>query len=96
MAIITGAAGVRGIGHAIALAFAEAGADVAVCDNMVDLDDRNLGAAADRIKQFGRRSLTIQADISKKRDVDNMVQSAERELGPVHILERGDVGSKTT
>jgi len=32
VAIVTGAAGERGAGRAIALTFAEAGADVAVCD----------------------------------------------------------------
>jgi 3-oxoacyl-[acyl-carrier protein] reductase len=86
VAIVTGAAGERGMGRAVALAFAEAGADVAVCDNVVDVYDRNLGAVAEEIKKLGRRSLAIQADISKKSDVDNMVQKVVDELGPVDIL----------
>jgi 3-oxoacyl-[acyl-carrier protein] reductase len=86
VAIVTGAAGERGIGWAIALVFAEAGADVAICDNVVDLYDRNLGARAEEITRFGQRSLAIQADVSKKSDVDNMVQKVEGELGPVDIL----------
>lgn len=40
VALVTGAAGERGLGRAIALAFAEAGADVAVCDKEVELRDR--------------------------------------------------------
>ena len=86
VAIVTGAAGHRGIGRAIALAFAEAGADVAVCDKVVDVDDRNLGAVAEEINKLGQRSLAIQADVSKKSDVDNMVQKVTDELGPVDIL----------
>jgi len=86
VAIVTGAAGERGAGRAIALAFAEAGADVAVCDNVVDVYDRNLGARVEEIKKLGRRSLAIQVDISKKSEVDNMVKRVEDELGPVDIL----------
>lgn len=86
VAIVTGAAGEKGVGRAIALTFAEAGADVAVCDEVVDIYDRNLGAVAEEIKKLGRRSLAIQADVSKKSDVDNMVQKVVDELGPVDIL----------
>ncbi len=86
VAIVTGAAGEKGVGRAIALTFAEAGADVAVCDEVVDIYDRNLGAVAEEIKKLGRRSLAIQADVSKKSDVDSMVQKVVDELGPVDIL----------
>ncbi|MEE8374216.1 MAG: glucose 1-dehydrogenase [Dehalococcoidia bacterium] len=86
VAIVTGAAGERGAGRTIALTFAEAGADVAVCDKVADVHDRNLGARVEEIKQLGRRSLAIQADITKKSDVDNMVKRVEDELGPVDIL----------
>lgn len=86
VAIVTGAASRRGMGRAIALTFAEAGADVAVSDLVVDSGDRNLGAVAEEINKFGRRSLAIQADVSKKGDVDDMVRQATDELGPVDIL----------
>ena len=86
VAIVTGAAGEKGVGRAIALTFAEAGADVAVCDEVVDIYDRNLGAVAEEIKKLGRRSLAIQADVSKKSDVDSMVRKVVGELGPVDIL----------
>jgi len=86
VAIVTGAAGERGMGRAIALAFAEAGADVAVCDYVTDLHDRNLGAVAEEIRKLGRRSLAVQADVSNKSDVDSVVQRVEDELGPVDIL----------
>jgi len=86
VAIVTGAAGEKGLGRSIALTLAEAGADVAVCDHVVDVYDRNLEARAEEIRKLGRRSLAIEADVSKKSDVDNMVKKVEEELGPVDIL----------
>jgi NAD(P)-dependent dehydrogenase (short-subunit alcohol dehydrogenase family) len=82
VALVTGAKG--GIGRATALAFAEAGADVAVCDCVID--DGELGAVAEEIQRFGRRSLDVQTDVSQKTEVDNLVQRVEDELGPVDIL----------
>ena len=82
VAAVTGAR--RGIGKTIALTFAEAGADVAVCD--VVIDDGQLESAADEIRQLGRRSLAVQVDVSKKADVDNFINRVEDELGPIDIL----------
>ena len=69
-ALITG--GRRGIGKAIALAFAEAGADVAVCDLV--MDDGRLKAVAEDIKRIGRRSLAVQVDTSRSSNVMRCVQ----------------------
>ena len=82
VAIVTG--GKRGIGKAIALAFAEAGADVAVCSRR--LEDGELVAVADEIKRLGRRSLAIRADITQRTDVDNLVQRVRDEFGAIDIL----------
>lgn len=86
VALVTGAAGEKGIGRSIALTLAQAGADVAICDEVVDVYDRNLAAVAEEITDLGRRSLAIQADVAIKSDVDNMVHKVEEELGPVDIL----------
>ncbi len=82
VAIITG--GKRGIGKAIALAFAEAGADVAVCGRVIE--DGELRAVAEEIKRLGRRSLAIQANIAQKTDVDNLVKQVMGEFGAIDIL----------
>ena len=82
VAIVTG--GKKGIGKAIALAFAEAGADVAVCSRT--LEDGELRAVANEIQRLGRRSLAIQADISHKTDVDNLVKRVMDEFGVINIL----------
>jgi len=82
VAIVTGAR--RGIGKAVALAFAEAGADVGICDLVVEGGE--LEAVAKEIQRLGRRSLAVQADVTKKADVDNMVKRVEDEIGVVDIL----------
>ena len=81
VAIVTG--GSRGIGRAIALAFAEAGADMVVCSRALDGE---LGAVAEEIRGLGRRSLAVQADITRKDAVDNLVQRAMDEFGVIDIL----------
>jgi NAD(P)-dependent dehydrogenase (short-subunit alcohol dehydrogenase family) len=81
VALVTGAQ--QGIGAAIAIALAEAGADVAV----TYLDKQEAaGAIAHRIGEFGRRSLLLHADVSKLGDIENMVNETDKQLGPPDIL----------
>jgi NAD(P)-dependent dehydrogenase (short-subunit alcohol dehydrogenase family) len=82
VALVTG--GSRGIGKSIALAYAEAGADVAICSRRIE--DGELVAVARAIKNLGQRSLSIQADTSHKSDVDKMVKRVVGELGTIDIL----------
>ena len=82
VAIVTG--GREEISRAIALAFAEAGADVAVCDIVVEGSE--VEAVVEEIKKLGRRSLAVQTDVTQKTDVDNMVQKVTDELGAIDIL----------
>jgi NAD(P)-dependent dehydrogenase (short-subunit alcohol dehydrogenase family) len=79
-ALVTG--GSRGIGKAIALAFAEAGADVAVAS----LTQKKLEETAAEIRKLGRRSIAIQADTSKKADVERMTRRVLDEFGVIDIL----------
>jgi NAD(P)-dependent dehydrogenase (short-subunit alcohol dehydrogenase family) len=80
--LVTG--GRQGIGREIALAFARARADVAICD--VITEDGQLQAVASEIEKLGRHSLALRADTSKKSDVDNMVQRVMNEFGRIDIL----------
>ena len=82
VAIVTG--GRRGIGKAIALTFADAGADVIVADYVVE--DGELASVAEEIKGFGRRCIAIQTDITKRVDIDNLVRSVVNEFGRIDIL----------
>jgi NAD(P)-dependent dehydrogenase (short-subunit alcohol dehydrogenase family) len=81
IALVTGAQ--QGIGRAIALAFAEAGADVAL--NWLD-DEGAARPAARSIAAQNRRAVTIQADIAKLDEVREMVAATVAELGRIDIL----------
>jgi acetoin reductase-like protein len=80
LAIVTG--GARGIGRAIALAFAKEGADVTAVDQMKVEMER----VAEEIRALGRRSLAIQTDVSNKARVEAMVQETVDAFGRVDIL----------
>ena len=79
--LVTGAQ--RGIGRAIAVRFAAAGADVAL--NFLD-DKTAAASAAAEIDALGRRAATIAADISKPAQARRLVADAERALGPIDVL----------
>jgi 3-oxoacyl-[acyl-carrier protein] reductase len=81
VALVTGAS--RGIGKAIAIALAEAGADVAV---NYRAQAEAAGAVAQTIRSAGRKCIAVQADISISGDVERLVKTVENELGPVGIL----------
>jgi NAD(P)-dependent dehydrogenase (short-subunit alcohol dehydrogenase family) len=78
---ITG--GRRGMGKAFTLAFAEGGADVAICDVVADGD---LEAVSKAAQKLGARSLFARVDVSRKAEVDGFADRVERELGPIDIL----------
>ena len=86
IAIVTGAAGVKGMGRATALTFAEAGADVAVCDIIVKEEDWDLEGTAEEIRKLGRRSLAVQADVTKESDVTSLVDKVVKEFGTIDIM----------
>lgn len=81
VALVTGAS--RGIGAAIALALAKAGADVA-------LNYREKKQAAETvcgdISAAGRKTIAVQGDVSRPQDVARMVSQVETSLGAVDIL----------
>jgi len=79
-ALVTG--GARGIGEAIALAFAREGADVAV----LDLRMESAQAAADKIGAMGVKSAAVSADVSDEDAVQAAVAAANRALGRIDIL----------
>jgi len=81
VAIVTGSS--RGIGRAIALTFAGAGADVVVCSRGLD---GKLEPVAEEIQQLGRRSLAIRTDVTRKADVDSLVEKTLDEFGAIDIL----------
>jgi 3-oxoacyl-[acyl-carrier protein] reductase len=81
VSLITGAS--RGIGRAIALGLANAGAHVAV--NYLSSANQAHDVCA-LIEKLGRRALPVRADVSRSNDVTRLTKKVEDELGPVSIL----------
>ena len=79
--LVTGAQ--QGIGRAMALEFAAAGADVAV--NWLD-DEAAAQRVAEGVRAAGRRAFLVQADVGRIDAVKAMVAAVEQGLGPVDIL----------
>jgi len=80
-AFITGAR--RGIGRAMALTFAEQGADIVVCD--LTTDETAQQTVRD-IEALGRRALAVKANVSIRADVDAAVEKALGAFGRIDIL----------
>jgi NAD(P)-dependent dehydrogenase (short-subunit alcohol dehydrogenase family) len=80
VALITG--GGRGIGRAVALSLAAAGADVAVSGRNAELLEETVGA----ILAMGRRAASVVCDVSERSQVEAMVTRVKQDLGDPLIL----------
>lgn len=81
VAIVTG--GATGIGRAIAEGFADFGAGVSICGRRME----NCQAACDQISaRTGSVTLPVSCDVSKKEDVERLIQLTQRKFGRIDIL----------
>ncbi|MDH5579198.1 MAG: 3-oxoacyl-ACP reductase FabG, partial [Betaproteobacteria bacterium] len=80
-ALVTGAS--RGIGKAIALALAQAGANVAVNYRERKAEAQDTVKA---IQALGRKAAALQADVSNAKAVAGLIRETETRLGPIDIL----------
>lgn len=74
--------GTSGIGHAIALGLAQAGANVIATGRREELAKR----AADEIQKLGRRSIAVSTDVSDRRSIEALLQAGIAEFKSVEIL----------
>jgi 2-deoxy-D-gluconate 3-dehydrogenase len=79
VAIVTGAS--RGLGEGMAIGLAEAGASVVVVANSNKIND-----TADKIKELGRKSLAIQADLTSIKPIPQIIEKTLNEFGKIDIL----------
>src|SRR5690349_5054328 len=92
VAVVIG--GTSGLGHAIALGLAEAGADVVPTGRREAL----VQEACEQIERAGRRSLAVAADVSDRRAIDALRDRVLEAFGQVDILVNaaGRVGRRPT
>lgn len=105
VALVTGAASKRGMGRAIALKLAEEGADVVVMDKYMapksywtgDEGWRGLDEVVEEVQGLGKKGLSILADASVEKEVEEGVNKALEKFGKIDIMVhcagiRGKVG----
>ncbi len=80
VALVSGAA--QGMGRAMAIGFAEAGADLMICD----LNKEGLQATATQIEGLGRRVVPVSCDITNIEQIRAMFAQLDREFGKIDIL----------
>jgi 2-dehydro-3-deoxy-D-gluconate 5-dehydrogenase len=80
IAVVTGGNG--GIGRAIALGFAEAGASVAI---LARNEEKNR-AVLEELRKMGVQAAAIRLDVTRRNDLRPAMEEAERKLGPISIL----------
>jgi gluconate 5-dehydrogenase len=88
-ALVTG--GSRGLGRSVALALAEAGADVVITGR----HQSSLDATAGEIRAFGRRAATLETDMGVPERCEAAFQRCLEEHGPIDILVN-NVGNRET
>lgn len=99
VAIVTGSG--RGMGKAIALRLAKAGADVVVNDENEEApskfgESKSLDEVAEQIRAFGRRSLALIGDLTVPQNCQRIVETVMSEFGRIDILVNnagGDIGA---
>ncbi len=97
VALVTGAASKRGMGHAIALRLAEEGANVVVIDKYTapkslwpgDEEWKGLDEVVEEIKALGKRALAVVADVANIQEVNEAVNKALEKFGKIDILVHG-------
>src|SRR5437660_239810 len=80
VALVTGAA--QGMGRAMALALAEAGADVL----LVDRNEAGAGKTAGKIGKLGRRALVAQCDVADPAQIRELFRRLDTEFGRIDFL----------
>ena len=96
VALVTGAARMKGIGQAIAFRLACDGADIVVNGRYRSPESypeweqragwRGLDSLVENIEKLGRQALAVTADISQKKEVEEMVTRALDRFGHIDIL----------
>jgi citronellol/citronellal dehydrogenase len=88
VALITGAS--RGIGRDVAVALAEAGADIVIASRSETVTDPRMPGTiytvAAEVEQRGRRALPVKVDVTRDEEIDHAVEQAMQTFGRIDVL----------
>jgi NAD(P)-dependent dehydrogenase (short-subunit alcohol dehydrogenase family) len=82
LALVTGAGAGGGLGHAMAVGLAEAGADVAISD----LDTEGAVTASQEVEGLGRRSIAVTCDNARRDHILALFAEIDRTFGRIDVL----------
>ena len=82
VALITGSR--RGIGKAIALTFAEEGADIVITDVVFEGSEEH--DVVEEISKLGQNAIAVKCDVGVRADVENLVQTTIERFGKIDVL----------
>ena len=80
VALVSGAA--QGMGRAVALAFAEVGANLV----LADINTTGVQATAEHIRKLGRRAIPITCDVTNLKHIDALFAQLDGEYGKIDVL----------
>ncbi len=82
VAVITGGGANGGLGHIMAVALAQYGADIVIGD----IDDSGICRSVEEIEKIGRKSIGVHCDVSKPDEIETLFQQTDAAFGHVDIL----------
>ncbi len=80
--VVTGGGANGGLGHAMAIAFAQYGANLVVAD----IDDEGAKKTVEQVKALGGRAVAVHCDVSKPDEVEHLFTRTDAAFGKVDIL----------
>ncbi|MFC1917220.1 SDR family NAD(P)-dependent oxidoreductase [Chloroflexota bacterium] len=97
VALVTGASGMHGIGRAVAIGLAKAGADIAVSGRLHPADRelpeeeskadwKGIESVADEVRKLGRKCAPIYCDLSREEEIIKLIDETVSQLGGLHIF----------
>lgn len=82
VAVITGGGANGGLGHIMAIAFAQFGADIVIGD----IDDDGAKQTVEEVQKLGRKAISVHCDVSKPDEVNSLFAKTDETFGKVNVL----------
>ncbi|OGO28639.1 MAG: NAD-dependent dehydratase [Chloroflexi bacterium RBG_16_54_18] len=82
VAVVTGGGANGGLGHAIASAFAQFGANLVIAD----IDDNGARKSVEEVQEFGSKAIAVHCDVSRPEEVENLFAESDKVFGKVDVL----------